>query len=291
MDSVRRLMTTAANGFDGSPRVAIIGDIGGHRTPLHLELIRLGADVDTGELPPGLTIIQVGDLINRGPDSEGVVALADRYMREQPGQWIQLVGNHETLYLTDDPSFIWPEKVDDTTRDTLRRWWADGSMRVAASVPTPDGDFLVTHAGLTAGYWRAVLGVPGTAEDAARALNALIGRRDNTLFRGGTMLTGRASQSAGPLWANAATELVPSWFQSTMPFGQVHGHSSIVDWDTGELRGPDAVVVRTVANHVGRHETTTLVGGKIIGVDPGHSNDAVPLWTSWEAALIAPVTH
>lgn len=275
--------------FDSSvPRVAVIGDVGGHRTPLHLELIRLGADPHTGELPPGLTIIQVGDLINRGPDSEGVVALADRYLRDQPDQWIQLVGNHETLYL-DDPMFEWSEKVDDATSATLRRWWATGSMRVGAAVSTPRGDFLVTHAGLTAGFWRSVLGVPGTASGAAVALNGLIGSRDSTLFRGGSMLTGRTSHSAGPLWAQAASELVPSWFQATMPFGQIHGHSSIVDWSTGELRGNDAVVASTVVNVVGRHETTTLTGGQIIGIDPGHGGDAVPLWTAWESELVGPV--
>lgn len=271
-----------------APRVAVIGDVGGHLAALRFELFRLGADPHTGTLPPGLTIVQVGDLVHRGPDSEGVVALVDRYLREQPGQWIQIVGNHEAFYLT-EPMFHWRERVTEATAATLMRWWCDGSMRVAAALPTTEGDYLVTHAGLTAGYWRSVIGWPAVASDAASALNGLIGSRSSTVFRPGAMLGRRASGSAGPVWADACCELVPSWFQTRMPFGQVHGHSSIVNWSTGALRGSNAVTVRTVANPVARHETTTLIGGDIIGVDPGHGVEPAPLWAAWEAALKGPV--
>jgi hypothetical protein len=243
----------------------------------------------TGVLPAGLTVVQVGDLIHRGPDSDGVVALVDRYLHDQPDQWIQIVGNHEALYLR-DPVFHWPERVGGETAATLQRWWADGSMRVAAALPTPVGDYLVTHAGLTAGFWRAVLATPITATGAAAALNALIGSRDSAVFRTGAMLGRRVSSSAGPLWAEASGELVPSWFQTRMPFGQIHGHSSITDWSTGTLRGSDAVAAQTMVNPVARHETTTLLGGHIIGVDPHHGVDPAPVWAAWEARLIAPVS-
>ena len=42
-------------------RVAVIGDVGGHLAELRRELVRLGADQETGELPADLTIVQVGD--------------------------------------------------------------------------------------------------------------------------------------------------------------------------------------------------------------------------------------
>ena len=75
-------------------RVALIGDIGGHCEALRQELRRLGATED-GCLPDDVVIVQVGDLIHRGPDSDGVIRLVDRYVTEQPRRWIQLIGNHE----------------------------------------------------------------------------------------------------------------------------------------------------------------------------------------------------
>ena len=270
------------------PRVAVIGDVGGHLAALRFELVRLGADPHTGVLPPGLTIVQVGDLVHRGPDSDGVVALVDRYLREQPDQWVQIVGNHEAFYLR-DPVFTWPERVGGAAAATLQRWWEDGSMRVGAALTTPAGDYLITHAGLTAGFWRAVLGTPITAARAAAALNGMISSHDSAIFRTGAMLGRRASGSAGPLWAEASSELVPSWFQTRLPFGQIHGHSSITNWSTGALRGSTAVTGRTMSNLIARHETTSLLGGQIIGIDPCHGVDQVPVWSAWEARLVGPV--
>ena len=144
-------------------RVAVVGDVGGHRRELRAELLRLGADPHTGRLPADLTVVQVGDLVHRGPDSEGVIGLVDGYLRHQPDQWVQLVGNHEAQYLR-DPAFAWRQRLDAATADILRRWWADGRMRVAAAITghgRGDGDdILVTHAGLTAAFWREDLGAP-----------------------------------------------------------------------------------------------------------------------------------
>jgi hypothetical protein len=33
-----------------------------------------------------------------------------------------------------------------------------------------------------------------------------------------------------------------------------------------------------------KHETTTLTGGRIVGVDPGHQRDAHHPWRAWEAS-------
>jgi Calcineurin-like phosphoesterase len=112
-------------------RVAVIGDVGRHLEELRTELRRLGADTETGHLPSDLSIIQVGDLVHRGPASEGVLALVDGYLNQQSTQWVQLVGNHEAHYLR-DPVFDWPERLSPRSRNTLRRWWAAGQMRVAA---------------------------------------------------------------------------------------------------------------------------------------------------------------
>jgi hypothetical protein len=267
-------------------RVAVIGDVGGHRDELMAELRRLGADRGSGRLPADLTVVQVGDLVHRGPDSEGVVALVDAYLDEQPAQWVQLVGNHEAHYLR-PPVFEWPERIGDGAIDTLRAWWAEQRMVVAAAIDNAGEQLLVTHAGLTAGYWRAALDAPTSAVDAARALNSFPKVHDDVLFAAGHMLSRRgagrgANLAAGPVWAAAATELVPSWLGEPQraPFGQVHGHSSITDHRRREVRADRDVAVLVSVNDVAAHETVVLPrgGGRIIGVDPGHGRRAHRPW-------------
>ncbi len=262
-------------------RVAVIGDVGGHGQALREELVRLGADPDTGTLPADLTVIQVGDLVHRGPDSAGVVGLVDHFLARRPDQWIQLVGNHEAQYLR-DPAFAWGERLDTGTVATLRRWWGEGRLRVAAAITGDREDYLVTHAGLTAALWRVDLGAPATAARAAAALNGLAGVRDDVLFRGGQMLSGRRpALRAGPLWASARGELVASWLGVPLPFSQIHGHSSV--FDGRAPRGGDAVLDITTFDHDARHETSTLDGGRIIGIDPGHGTRPRRPWRAWQA--------
>lgn len=264
-------------------RVAVIGDVAGHLTELRAELDRLGADPATQRLPPGLVVVQVGDLVHRGPDSAAVVALVDRYLRDQPEQWVQLAGNHEVQYLA-EPRFAWPERLDPTSAETLRRWWRSGQMVAAVALKTPGEDFLVTHAGLTVGFWREVLDRLITAEVVAAALNSLIGTHEDVLFAAGQMLGGgRPDRLAGPLWAAAATELVEPWLHAHLPFSQIHGHTSLTDWSRPgpQLHGP--VGGATTLDVTTKHETTRLAGGRIIGVDPGHGVRPRLPWRAWEA--------
>lgn len=260
----------------------MIGDVGGHLPDLVHELSRLGADPATGRLPHDLTVVQVGDLVHRGPDSAGVVELVDSYLRTQPDQWVQLVGNHEAQYLR-DPAFAWPEQLGDATAGTLRRWWADGQMRVATSVRGRGESFLITHAGLTQRFWSEVLGRLVDATRVAAALNSLIGTHEDVLFHAGQMLNGgRPDLVAGPVWASAGSELVPSWLESTMPFSQVHGHARVTDRRGRRTAVGDEVARRTVVDLEARHETTHLAGGRIIGIDPGHGREARRPWRAWE---------
>jgi hypothetical protein len=263
-------------------RVAVVGDLGGHLEDLTAELVRLGADPASGRLPDDLTVVQVGDLVHRGPDSEGVVALVDHHLQTQPDQWVQLVGNHEAQYLA-EPLFEWPERLSPQAEATLRRWWSSGLMRVAASVTTAQEDYLVTHAGLTAGFWRDVLGGPDDVREAARLLNALAGSQEAELFRPGHMLSGRRpTRAAGPVWAAAATELVPGWAHRPLPFSQVHGHSSLYDWSQQRFRASAGLIRVTRLDAEAKHETTTLDGGRLVGVDPGHGRRPVRPWRALE---------
>lgn len=277
-----------------SPRLAVIGDVSGHLLPLVEQLIVLDVDLDTGIIPTGLTICQVGDLIHKGPDSDKIVALVDRLMTANPGQWLQLLGNHEAQYLPGGTQF-WSQNLDPATIATLQRWWANGAMQIAAAFTVantgqtevgavdvcPAGELLVTHAGLTAGAWR-LLGRPASAAAAADVLNEA---RAPVVWREGTMITGRDDLCAGPLWAAAASEVVASWavlddWMSGKPvprFAQAHGHTTAVRWPAGTTWAPpiDVLLARGAATALAdnrRRITRVQIGEQVFfGTDPGAS--------------------
>jgi len=284
-------------------RVAVIGDVGGHADLLRDALHRLGAEGDTARLPEGLTVIQVGDLVDRGPDSTGVLDLVGRYLEEQPDQWIQLAGNHEAQYLPGGTPF-WRERLADGDARRLRAWWADGRLRIAAAVRTTAGDargagasqrstdgddVLLTHAGLTVDAWRA-LGEPPTATAAARLLN----ERPEPLIWLGDGLT--AGGVAGPLWAEAGWELYEPWMHfyaagGFVPFDQTHGHSSVVRFAERMWRCPGRVRLRATVDWEARHTRVRIGGRTFTGVDPKHGRTGAQRWQPLvlEGAQVQPV--
>ena len=97
------------------------------------------------------------------------------------------------------------------------------------------------------------------------------------------MLVGGAPDlSAGPLWAAAATELVPGWLGAGMPFSQVHGHTSLYAWDERRFVAREEIARRTTLDESARHESTKLGAVRIIGVDPGHGRAAGASWRAWQ---------
>jgi hypothetical protein len=262
-------------------RIAVIGDIGGHATPLRDELARLGARPD-GSLPNDLTVVQVGDLIHRGPESAQVLDIVDHYLHTQPSQWIQLIGNHEAHYLL-PPVFRWPEALSRKHVRILKRWWQDGSAAVAAAVESPHESFLITHAGVTAEFWATILGGPSTATEAAQRINDLAKADADMVFRAGTMLHGTTASDAGPLWADTTTELLPGWTDRRMPFSQIHGHDSITSWRGNDVNNCGAGIDAVVTVDAGaKHEFVHLDGGRLIGIDPDHRDTPTTPWRALE---------
>ncbi|GAA4384284.1 hypothetical protein GCM10023147_04530 [Tsukamurella soli] len=241
-------------------------------------MARLGAIDDV--LPDDLVVIQVGDLIHRGPDSDGVIALVDHYLRNQPTQWVQLIGNHEANYLR-PPAFRWPQKLKRRSASTLRRWVHHREALVAAAISTDSEQILVTHAGVTEEFWRTVIGAPPTALAAAERLNELALRHDDDrLFAAGVML-GRPNAAAGPLWAEPVTELIPGWIDRPMPFSQVYGHSTVNDW-VDPVSLPPLLADRITSDPAAKHEYVAMDGGRLIGIDPGHHAYPTIPWRSFE---------
>jgi hypothetical protein len=282
-------------------RVAVIGDVGGHLAALETELTRLGVDLRERRIPESLTVVQVGDLVHRGPDSAGVVALVDELMRENPGRWVQLAGNHEQLYVA-APVFQWRDELDTATIETLQRWWNDGSMQLAwafessgIDVRRPGGvlerigtgGVLVTHAGLTYGMWRE-LGAPSSASAVAAVINAERHEHTSRVWRPGRMLERWNNTHAGVVWAEAGHELLESWIAAQMApgFHQVHGHSSAYWWRNAKWSPAD--LARRVDAHkadAARRVLRVEVSHQVIwGCDPQHGVDAAVRWSALEFA-------
>ena len=254
---------------------AVLGDIGGHATVLETILRSLGADVDSGEVPAGLSVVQVGDLVRlspkRGAGSDRCVEIADRFMAASPGRWTQLIGNHELACIGGPMMARWdrPSKcMTAKTLRTLKRWWDTGAMQVATVLPFRGQEALVTHAGLTRGRFDA-LGMPVTPADSARVLNEVLGADPQHWGAPGVLVSGTPSPSADCLWADATSELYPSWAGHQVPFNQVHGHSQVFDWHRSHWRpaASDAVKAQSVVDPIRRRVRFGGPGNVLLGID------------------------
>lgn len=251
-------------------RLAVIGDVGGHPDQLRWALDWLGAD--DGRLPPDLVVVQVGDLVDRGPDSRGVLDVVARLLDEHPRQWIQLVGNHEAQYLPGGSPF-WPEPLAEAEVARLRHWWTNGNLRVAEAVRTADGDeLLVTHAGLTLAAWQQ-LGEPMSAAMTAELLN----ERPELIWHAGDHAR---DDRAGPLWAESGAALHEPWmgYHGIVPFGQIHGHSALVRFADQRWRCTGRVRQRASVDWHARHVRVRVGGRLFIGVDPKHGRVGAANW-------------
>lgn len=236
-------------------RAAIFGDVGGHATQFFAALVQLGVDIETAVIPEDLMIIQLGDLIHKGPDSDLLVAFVDRCLtrdllaeRTRPvferderyqRQWLQLLGNHEMQHLNGYD--FWRCDCSQDTVRLLRKWFRSGVATTVASIghdPLPrrlaSPTTVLSHGGVTRGFWKAVdpSFTPVVGVHAIRDME----RRDFArLNRHGVMLGGQGVPSAlvGPIWAAATEEVYPSWDEvgKDMNFNQAHGHTAPFTWD------------------------------------------------------------
>jgi hypothetical protein len=255
MAAVPRRVIVAAGGVMAT--IVVVGDVGGFPD-------LLAAAVSDAVEDAGTVVIQVGDLVDRGPDSSGALDFVADRLEIAPDRWIQLVGNHESQYLGGER--FWPQPLSDADAARLRTWWLRERLRVAAAVRTCDGEeLLITHAGLTRAAWER-LGSPVTAATAADLLNT---RPEPLLW-----------DDTGPLWAEAGSDLYPSWMRDTrpMPFGQIHGHSAIVDYHRGEWVCDGRIRQRSTVDWAARHTVTRAGGGRFIAIDPKHGRTGAPRW-------------
>ena len=100
----------------------VVGDVHGEIEPLRVLLERLGYS-EHGKHPHGRRLVFVGDLVDRGPDSAGVVKLVSRMIDAGNAQCV--LGNHELNILREsrkhDNAWFF-EDTDSATQDEIMRF-------------------------------------------------------------------------------------------------------------------------------------------------------------------------
>lgn len=146
------VLTAEERSLDARARIAVISDIHGD-LPLFRRLLReAGGDPSRAASPTDVIVVQVGDLTGTRPSQTDCVALADRLMRLNPSRYVQLWGNREAMAIFQRDT---NHDVPAAATEILDRWWATGAAKIALAVRNESTrDTLISHAGLTLGFWR-----------------------------------------------------------------------------------------------------------------------------------------
>lgn len=104
----------------------VFGDTGGHFRQLHKALLEIGMTEDYF-LPKDIHIIHLGDLVHKGLYSSDILRMIDEVRSLNPGQWTQMIGNHEAQYL--GGYVFWEKRVDEPGRKILTKWYNEGFLK------------------------------------------------------------------------------------------------------------------------------------------------------------------
>jgi serine/threonine protein phosphatase 1 len=195
MDDVLTEATISAPRLPPGRRIYVIGDVHGHREELEQVHSHLRADLAARPVASPL-LVHLGDLIDRGPDSAGVIGLLSGGMPLRGVPTVNLMGNHEWMMLraleTGDPEHV-EHWLDNGGAATLASWGLKSTGRQRdwlAAIPSRDlvmmRDLLPYYA--EAGYAFVHAGVrPGVPLRQQRDTD-LLWIRDSFLRHDGVML-------------------------------------------------------------------------------------------------------
>jgi len=142
----------ACNGFNiDDKNIIVIGDIHGDKEAL-VEILQREKIIDQNQnwINNDKIIVQVGDVVDRGPQSLEALELL-RYIQSKgkPGQVIRIIGNHELMLIMGDWGYInrdydTPEKIDKII-SIIKEDISNGRMLAAYSL----GNIIFSHAGIS----------------------------------------------------------------------------------------------------------------------------------------------
>jgi predicted phosphodiesterase len=201
-------MRTAVAASDHPPRCYVIGDIHGRSDLIDRMVDEITRDIEQNPAPASLTVT-LGDYVDRGPDSRGVL---DRLARNPfPTEYIALKGNHEELLET---FLIRPEIGS--------QWRRLGGLETLHSYKVP-----VTALMVGKGFDEAAQALRQTLPEAHSAFLAGL---KLSLTVGGYFLCHAGVRPGVPLESQRAEDLLwirDEFLSSKDDFGKivVHGHT------------------------------------------------------------------
>jgi hypothetical protein len=212
--------------LDGDPPVVTVSDFHGYRRDGERALLAVG---ETDRFDPvvemgdddrlhwagnDFVLVLNGDLVDRGPDSQGCVDLAFRLAREAPdGRVRYTLGNHEAAVLLQS-QFPWDRYGWYCTEVGVdeRRRFLDGVRDGVVTVAFDGHEHTHVHAGQPDGVDAAA--VNGRLREAAGELHAALGTDDEAAVEArvfevyddvfGTGSGNGRGPGAGPLWLDFA---------------------------------------------------------------------------------------
>lgn len=267
----------------------VFGDTGGHYRQLRAGLEAIGYNTETHKLPEDMVVIHCGDLLHKGPNSAAVIFMVNRVMKHNPGQWIQLLGNHEYQYLGGIP--FWREGIDPDAIKMLQQWYFEGKVRNAFAITepaefhnlviskrgyaTPEKPIILTHAGITHQYWAKFL---KSETDVTKLVHQLNNFNPNQIGAPGAIIgsSNTVEFPAGPVWALGVEEVWESWkLETQMSFIQIHGHTTPYAHSLGRWRSRDKGFQNASKVNPDRRTVVTAVSDSIqVAIDPGYDKQA-----------------
>lgn len=267
------------------PTYALFGDVGGHYLPFVSGLQALGVSLGNSpadfSIPKNLTVIQVGDLVHKGPHSDALIALADNMMKANNsnpdrGTWVQLIGNHESMYIPGARVF-WEFECSKESILTINRWWKEKQAKLHFVIPQNSGKpFMVTHAGVGSYVYKATQRKRKGIEAFSEHIESLQPGRMMEASFAGAMLYGKVSPYAGLFWAESTREVYATWHEEESPFHQVHGHCPPYAWMQRQFWSNVHPTFRKglVLDHVNRRSLWEAKGASFYCIDPGFGSKA-----------------
>lgn len=179
-------------------RVAVIGDVGGFVEHLRAAIASLG--VTSSTWPDDLVVVQVGDLFG-GRNDVAVAELVEPHL--EAGRWVQILGNWELEAV--GGSQVTNAKGRTADLDALRMfrsWHRAGMIRRAAAVTSSTGVVgVITHAGVSHGFWSADLDCDPDGRRVVERINAM---PLSQVARPGEMFGAVDERAPGPIWSSWA---------------------------------------------------------------------------------------
>lgn len=270
-------------------RYIVFGDTGGHFQQLYRGLLKAGMTEEL-YLPENTIIIHCGDLVHKGPQSKEILEMIEKIRIINPGQWIQIMGNHEAQYL----GGVYFRKIgllNEFSQSILERWYNDGFLKFTYAIPagaiikTSNKEYVLedplvfSHAGISFPFWEKFL----RNYEVEEYNNVISSLSLEDIHKPGLMMGIECdiSSPTGTIWSHGIHE---SWFLwnkiNSTTFNQAVGHIFPYLFHNFQEFFPGTDVEFQNVAEIHENELVTIApfndkkNSWMLFMDPGYENEA-----------------